>query len=217
MRPPHPATSERWTSADAHFLAAAALVLLFTAQRLTGYMSLYLYRRLAYEDLILLAHLFGGAGLVAAATMGTADTPMRLRAVRLIRVVVNAGWSIASFLVLALWWMCVPSWRPESTGTQIALALGILGAIAVAARPIERCVSALASSRAVKIGLPVILWQAYSVDWELRLNFLKDEVTGTRAAVQWNHVATDVVATALGLAWTLWVQRREADAPEDER
>jgi hypothetical protein len=210
MRPRSSAVSEPWTFADAHFLAAAVLVLLFTAQRLTGYMSLYLYQRLPYDDLVLLAHFLGGAGLVAAATMGTSDTPMKLRSVRLIRVVVNAGWLVASFLVLVLWYVCVPRWRPETSSTQIAAALAMLAVLAALARPVDRFVSALSCVRVVKIILPVMLWQAYSLDWELRLNFLKDEMTATRAAVQWNHVATDLLATALGLSWTLWVQRRGA-------
>lgn len=187
-------------------------MLLFTVQRLTGYMSLWLYKRLPYDDLVLLAHFFGGAGLVAVCTLGTKAMPMRLRAVPVLRAMVNAGWLVGSVVVLLLWWICSPAWWPDAGATQAVAMITALTLIAFLFRPVERWVSALPAARWQKIAAVIGLWQAYSVDWELRLNFLKDNVTLHRRHVQWEHVALDVVATAAGLAWTLWVQRRRSAA-----
>ena len=185
-------------------------MLLFTAQRLSGYMTLYLYQRLPYDDLVLLAHFFGGAGLIAVCTLGTAPIPFRLRAVPVMRAVVDAGWLIGSVLVLLLWWACTPAWRPESdVGLVVAVSFALV-AIGVSFRPIERAISARPHARGWKIAAVVLLWQAYSIDWELQLNFLKDDQTLVRPGVQWVHLAVDLAATATGLAWTLWAQRRKS-------
>ncbi|MBI3885306.1 MAG: hypothetical protein HY302_06200 [Opitutae bacterium] len=205
---PHP-----WTAADAHFLAAGGLVLLFTVQRLTGYMSLWLYQRLPYDDLVLCAHFFGGAGLVAVCTLGTKAMPMRLRAVPGLRALVTAGWLVGSVVVLLLWWICSPALWPDDGARQAGALLAVLALVAGLFRRVERFVSALPAARWWKIAAVVALWQGYSVDWELRLNFLKDDVTLHRRHIQWEHVALDGVATAAGLAWTLWVQRRDGARP----
>ena len=213
MDSPTPATPvekrpHSWTAADAHFLVAGGFVLLFTLQRLTGYMGLWLYKHLPYDDLVLLAHFFGGAGLVAVCTLGTKEMPMRLRAVPVLRALVSAGWLVGSVVVLLLWWICSLAWWPDDGATQAVVMIAALALIALIFRPVERRVSALSNARWWKITTVVGLWQAYSVDWELRLNFLKDNVTLHRRHVQWEHVALDVAATAVGLAWTLWMQRR---------
>jgi hypothetical protein len=200
----------RWTALDHHFVAATTLVLLFTAQRLTGYMTLFLYQRLPYDTLVELAHYFGGAGLIAVCTMGTANEPMKLRSVPLIRVVVNGGWLVGNLLVLVLWWMCTPAWRPSTLAWQLAASAVTVAVIVAIFRPIESTVSKWPHARAWKNAAPILLWQAYSIDWELRLNFLKDEMTQQRPGVQWAHLGVDLLATASGLAWTLWVQRRGA-------
>jgi hypothetical protein len=199
-----------WTAADFHFLAACGLVLLFTAQRLTGYMTVYLYQHLAYERLIYAAHFFGGAGLVAACTMGSTPAKFQLRSVPFIRVVVNVGWLVGGLLVLVLWWMCTPAWRPESDIGQMAAMMFVIVTVLVIVRPIDNAISNSGRARLWKLAVPTILWQAYSLDWELRLNFLKDETALTRADVQWPHVAIDLFATTAGLAWTLYVARTSA-------
>jgi hypothetical protein len=197
----------RWTALDYHFLAATGLVLLFTAQRLTGYMTLFLYQRLPYDTLVELAHYFGGAGLIAVCTIGTGGEPMRLRSAPFVRVIVNGGWLVGSMLVLILWWMCTPAWRPSTLMWQLVAPGSALAAIGSLFRPVADAVSKWSHARAWKIATPLLLWQAYSIDWELRLNFLKDEITQQRPGVQWTHLGVDLIATASGLAWTLWVQR----------
>lgn len=199
-----------WTAADRHFLAAGGLVVLFTAQRLTGYMSLFLYKRLPYDDLVLLAHFFGGAGLVAVCTIGASGAPMHLRSVPVLRALVSAGWLVGCVVVLLLWWICNPAWWPGAGAAQAAAMIAALGLVALLFRPVEKFVSSLPAARWWKIAAVVALWQAYSLDWELRLNFLKDAVTLSRRHVQWDHIALDLVATAAGLAWALWVQRKVA-------
>lgn len=196
-----------WTAADAHFLVAGGLVLLFTAQRLTGYMGLWLYKRLPFEDLVLLAHFLGGAGLIAVCTIGVNGAPMHLRSVPVLRALVSAGWLVGSVVVLLLWWVCNPAWWPESGAVQAGVMTAALALVALTFRPIEKFVSSLPAARGWKIATVVAIWQAYSLDWELRLNFLKDAVTLSRRHVQWDHIALDVVATATGLAWALWVQQ----------
>ena len=196
-----------WTAADTHFVAAGGLVLLFTAQRLTGYMSLFLYKRLPYDDLVLLAHFFGGAGLVAVCTIGAKAVPMHLRSVPVLRALVAAGWLVGSVVVLLLWWVCNPAWWPESGAAQAAAMSAALVLVALTFRSVEKFVSSLPASRWWKIATVIGIWQAYSLDWELRLNFLKDNVTMHRRDVQWDHIALDLVATTAGLAWALWVQR----------
>lgn len=185
-------------------------MLLFTVQRLTGYMSLYLYKRLPYDDLVLLAHLFGGAGLIAVCTIGVNGAPMHLRSVPVLRALVSAGWLVGCVVVLLLWWICNPAWWPEAGAAQAAVMTAALALVALLFRPVEKFFSSLPAARWWKIAALVALWQAYSLDWELRLNFLKDAVTLSRRHVQWDHIALDVVATAAGLAWALWVQRSVA-------
>ncbi|MBI3875453.1 MAG: hypothetical protein HY300_05745, partial [Verrucomicrobia bacterium] len=125
-----------------------------------------------------------------------------------LRAMVNAGWLVGSVVVLLLWWICSPALWPDDDAMQIVALTVAFGVIAALFRPVERWVSARSGARWWKIATVVTLWQAYSVDWELRLNFLKDNVTLHRHHVQWEHVALDAVATVAGLAWTLWVQRR---------
>jgi hypothetical protein len=216
MRPPENSGARRWYAADLHLLAAGTLVVLFTLQRLTGYMTLFVYQRLPYDDLVYFAHFFGGTGLVAACTMGTAQTPMKTRTLPLVRVIANAGWLVGSLLVLFLWWICNPAWRPHNALAQSEVIAAALLAIIAVFRPINRFVSRLPQSRTWKIVTPVFLWVTYSLDWELRLNFLKDEVTRHRPGVQWLQIAVDLLATATGLAWTLWVQRRWPPAPDSQ-
>ncbi len=200
-------TSASWTRADTHLAIAVLGVGLCTAQRLTGYMGLWLYQRLAYEHLVLAAHVIGGAGLVVTLTLGARAVAMRSRAIPLGRVVANHGWSVGAFLVVLLWWMCWPGFRP-ATNEGRALAAGVFVAAMLAAlRPFEAWVARQAHASAWRVWLPVALWQAYSLHWELALNFLKDDVTVRRGAVQWEQVAADFAATALGLAWARWAAR----------
>jgi len=198
-------TSAAWTRADTHLLLAALAVVLFTAQRLTGYMGLWLYHHLAYEYLVLAAHVVGGAGLVVALTLGAREAAMRSRAIPVWRVVANHGWSVGSFLVVLLWWMCWPGLRPAANEGR-AIAAGVfLAAMLVTLRPFEAWVATRA--QAWRVWLPVVLWQAYSLHWELALNFLKDDVTAQRGAVQWEQIAADLAGTALGVAWARWAAR----------
>lgn len=203
--------SATWTRADAHLLLAGGVVLLFTAQRLTGYMGLWLYHHLAYHVLVLIAHGAGGAALVAALTLGARETPMRTRTLPVLRVVANHGWSVGSFLALLLWWMCWPALRPETNaGRAVAAALAVAVMLA-GLRTFERWVAARRHPTAWRVWLPVALWLAYSLHWEVVLNFLKDDVTAQRGAVQWEQVAADFVGAALGLAWS-----REAARSQNE-
>lgn len=200
-------TSTRWTRADTHLLLAAACVLLFTAQRLTGYMGLWLYHHLAYEYLVLAAHVAGGAGLAVALTLGARAVPMQSREIPVWRVVANHGWSVGSFLAVLLWWMCWPGLRPGTDAGRAMAAAVFVAAMLAALRPFEAWVAARAHASAWRVWLPVALWQAYSLHWELALNFLKDDVTGRRGAVQWEQIAADLAGTALGLAWARWAAR----------
>jgi hypothetical protein len=200
-------TSASWTRPDTHLLLAAFCVVLFTAQRLTGYMGLWLYHHLAYESLVLAAHVVGGAGLVVALTLGARAVSMQSRAIPVWRVVANHGWSVGSFLVVLLWWMCWPPWRPATDEGRALAAAGFLAAMLAALRPFKAWVAARAHARAWRVWLPVALWQAYSLHWELALNFLKDDVTARRGAVQWEQIAADFIGTALGIAWARWVAR----------
>lgn len=201
-------TSPHWTRADTHLALAASAVLLFTAQRLTGYMGLWLYHHLAYASLVLAAHVVGGAGLVVALTLGARETPMQARIIPVWRVVANHGWSVGSLLVLLLWWMCWPALRPASDAGRLAAAAVFVAAMLAALRPFEAWVAGRARPKAWRIWLPVGLWQAYSLHWELALNFLKDDVTARRGAVQWDQIAADLLGTALGLAWARWAARK---------
>jgi hypothetical protein len=207
-KPPAEFVSARWTRADAHLLVACGCVVVFTAQRLTGYMGLWLYKHLAYEHLVLAAHVLGGAGLVVACTLGVHAVPMRARGVPLLRVVANHGWSVGSFVVLWLWWMCWPGLRPAmELGRLIGTAMFVAVMLATV-RSLERRIT----WRAWRVALPVLLWQAYSLHWELVLNFLKDDVTLSRGAVQWEQIAADFAGTALGLAWVRWAVRTREGA-----
>jgi len=199
--------SATWTRADVHLLLAGGVVLLFTAQRLTGYMGLWLYHHLAYQVLVLIAHGLGGAALVAALTLGARETPMRARTLPVLRVVANHGWSVGSFLALLLWWMCWPTLRPETNAGRIAVAALALAVLLAGLRTFERWVAARPCPTAWRIWLPVTLWLAYSLHWEVALNFLKDDVTVRRGAVQWEQVAADFAGAALGLAWSRWAAR----------
>lgn len=193
--------------ADTHLVLAACGVLLFTAQRLTGYMGLWLYHHLAYEHLVLAAHVLGGAGLVVVFTLGAREVAMQSRVIPVWRVVANHGWSVGAFLVVLLWWMCWPGWRPATNGGRALAASVYLVAMLAALRPFEAWVAVRPRARAWRVWLPVVLWQAYSLHWELALNFLKDDVTGQRGAVQWEQIAADFAGTALGLAWAWWAAR----------
>lgn len=201
-------TSAAWTRADTQLAIASFCVVLFTAQRLTGYMGLWLYQRLAYEHLVLAAHVLGGAGLVVALTLGAREVAMQSRAIPVWRVVANHGWSVGAFLVVLLWWMCWPGLRPETNEGRAVAAVVFVAAMLAGLRPFEAWVARQAHARAWRIWLPVTLWQAYSLHWELALNFLKDDVTVRRGAVQWEQIAADALATALGLAWARWAARR---------
>lgn len=201
-------TSASWTRADAHLAVAAFCVVLFTAQRLTGYMGLWLYQRLAYEHLVLAAHVVGGAGLVAALTLGAHEVAMRSRVIPVWRVVANHGWSVGACLVVLLWWMCWPGLRPETNEGRALGAAVFLAAMLAGLRPFEAWVAGRARAKAWRVWPPVVLWQAYSLHWELALNFLKDDVTAQRGAVQWEQIAADFAATLLGLAWTRWAARQ---------
>lgn len=200
-------TSASWTRADTHLLLAAGAVLLFTAQRLTGYMGLWLYQHLAYAYLVLVAHIVGGAGLVVTLTLGARAVPMQSRLIPLWRVVANQGWSVGSFLVLLLWWMCWPGLRPATDAGRLVAAAVFLAGMLAALRPFEAWVAGRAHARTWRLALPVALWQLYSLHWELGLNFLKDEVTVRRGAVQAEQIAADLLGTALGLAWARWAAR----------
>lgn len=201
-------TSASWTRADTHLAVAAFCVVLFTAQRLTGYMGLWLYRHLPYESLVLAAHVVGGAGLVVTLTLGAREAPMQARAIPVWRVVANHGWSVGSFLVVLLWWMCWPGLRPATDEGRAIAAAVFLAAMLVALRPFEAWMATRA--QAWRVWLPVALWQAYSLHWELALNFLKDDVTARRGAVQWEQIAMDFAGTALGVAWARWAARNQA-------
>ncbi|WP_415909821.1 hypothetical protein [Oleiharenicola sp. Vm1] len=205
---PLPYASTRWRAADTHLILAAGGVLLFTAQRLTGYMGLWLYQRLAYHHLVLAAHVVGGAGLVVVLTLGARPTPMRGRTLPGLHVVANHGWSVGSFLVVWLWWMCWPALRPAGLAGWIAAAAAGAGLMLATLRRIEAWVARRPRAEAWRVGVPVVLWQAYSLHWELALNFLKDDVTARRGAVQWEQIAADLAGTALGLAWARWAARR---------
>ena len=122
-------------------------MLLFTVQRLTGYMSLWLYKRLPYDDLVLLAHFFGGAGLVAVCTLGTKAMPMRLRAVPVLRAMVSAGWLVGSVVVLLLWWICSPALWPDDGATQAVAMIAALALNAFLFRPVENWVSTQPTAR----------------------------------------------------------------------
>lgn len=201
-------TSASWTRADTHLLLAAFVVLLFTAQRLTGYMGLWLYHHLAYGSLVLAAHVIGGAGLVVALTLGAREAAMQSRVMPVWRVVANHGWSVGSFLVVLLWWMCWPGLRPGTNEARAVGAAFFVAAMLAGLRPFEAWVATRARAKAWRVWLPVVLWQAYSLHWELALNFLKDDVTARRGAVQWEQVAADFAGTALGIAWARWAARR---------
>lgn len=194
-------TSASWTRADTHLVMAASCVLMFTAQRLTGYMGLWLYHHLAYEFLVLAAHVVGGAGLVVALTLGARGAVMQTRAIPVWRVVANHGWSVGGFLVVLLWWMCWPAWRPATDEGRVIAAGVYFAAMLAALRPFEAWVAMRPRARAWRVWLPVALWQAYSLHWELALNFAKDEVTARRGAVQWEQIAADFAGTALGILW----------------
>ncbi len=216
MRPSAPVpiqfTSPRWERADSHLLLAVLLVLGFTAQRLTGYMTLWLYQRLPYEYLVLAAHVVGGAALVAACTLGAQPVRLQARTIPLWRVLANHGWSLGGFLVLLLWWMCWPGLRPETNpGRALGAAVFLVALLAVLPR-FEAWVAARPDARGWRWAWPVGLWQAYSLHWELGLNFLKDDLTVLRAGVQWEQVAADVAGTALGVWWVRRVARPRADA-----
>lgn len=200
--------SPRWERADSHLLVAVALVLLFTAQRLTGYMTLWLYKRLPYDYLVLAAHVLGGAGLVVACTLGAQPVRMQLRTIPLGRVLANHGWSLGGFLVLLLWWMCWPGLRPETNAGRIVGATVFFAAMLASLRWFEAWVAARPDARLWRWLWPVGLWQAYSLHWELALNFLKDDLTVLRAGVQWDQVAADAAGTVLGLLWVRWAARR---------
>ena len=200
-------TSPRWERADTHLVAAIALVLLFTAQRLTGYMTLWLYKRLPYEYLVLAAHVVGGAALVVAGTLGAQPVRMQARTIPLLRVLANHGWSLGGFLVLLLWWMCWPAWRPETNAGRVVGAAVFLAVVLAGLRRFEAWVAARERARAWRGLWLVGLWQAYSLHWELWLNFQKDDLTALRAHVQWEQVAADVAGTLLGLAWVAWASR----------
>lgn len=200
-----------WTRADTHLVLACVVVLLFTAQRLSGYMGLWLYHHLPYQALVLIAHVAGGAGLVVALTLGAREVPMRARSVPAWRVMANHSWSTGSFLVLLLWWMCWPALRPETnTGRTVAASLAVIVLLATL-RKFENWVAARRRPLAWRIWLPVALWQAYSLHWEVALNFLKDDVTVQRGGLQWDQIVADFVGTALGLAWARWAARDQKD------
>lgn len=200
-------TSPLWTRADSHLALACGLVLLFTAQRLTGYMGLWLYQHLAYHYLVLIAHVVGGAGLVVSLTLGARNVAMQSRIIPVWRVVANHGWSVGSFLVVLLWWMCWPAWRPGTDAGRIVAAAVFVAAMLAALGTFEHWVAMQRHATAWRVWLPVALWQAYSLHWEVALNFLKDDVTAQRGAVQWEQIATDFAGTALGLAWARWAAR----------
>jgi len=199
--------SAEWTRADTHLLLGAACVLLFTAQRLTGYMGLWLYKHLAYEVLVLGAHVVGGAGLVVCLTLGARETPMRARSVPVLRVVANHGWSVGSWLVVLLWWMCWPGVRPGTDVARVIAAAIFVTVMLLTLRHGEAWIGGRQHATAWRVWLPVVLWQAYSLHWELALNFLKDDVTAQRGAVQVDQIAADVIGTLLGLAWARWAAR----------
>jgi hypothetical protein len=200
-------TSASWTRADTQLLLGAFCILLFTAQRLTGYMGLWLYQHLAYESLVLAAHVLGGAGLVVALTLGAREVAMQSRVIPVWRVVANHGWSVGSFLVVLLWWMCWPGWRPATNEGRTIAAGVFVAAMLAALRPCEAWVATRVRASAWRVWLPVVLWQAYSLHWELALNFLKDDVTARRGAVQAEQIVADVAGTALGIVWARWAAR----------
>jgi hypothetical protein len=156
---------------------------------------------------VLAAHVLGGAGLVVALTLGAREVAMQSRVIPVWRVVANHGWSVGSFLVVLLWWMCWPGWRPATNEGRTIAAGVFVAAMLAALRPFEAWVATRVRASAWRVWLPVVLWQAYSLHWELALNFLKDDVTARRGAVQAEQIVADVAGTALGIVWARWAAR----------
>lgn len=140
---------------------------------------------------------------------------MRLRDVPVIRVLAKEAWLVGSFLVVLLWWMCWPAWRPESAGGKLAGAAGFGVATILWLRPARSWFERRELGWGWRLGLFVVLWQAYSLDWELRLNFQKDDVTVFRGSPQWEQIAIDWVGSSVGVVWGWAINRtrRGAELP----